>query len=124
MAHHNEESEFNESKWVKEQGALLQVSVLEEDVSERLGCLDLFLLNQAISNTNDCFLHLFGQINSVHQKRHIILFQVQSIICDPKVIKQAVVHISDTSAELILLAILLILSVGIVILAIVLGIHF
>lgn len=103
-----------------EQGALFQVSVLEEDVSERLRCLDLFLLNQAVANTNDRLLHLFGQINAIHQKFHVILFKVQSIICDPEVVKQAVVNIGDASADLILLTILLLLLfvVGVTILGI------
>lgn len=76
MAHHNEECELDKSEWVMEQGALFQVSVLKEDVSERLRCLDLFLLNQAVSNTNDRLLHFFGQINTIHQKFHVILLKV------------------------------------------------
>jgi hypothetical protein len=120
VAHHNEECELDQSEGIMEQGALFQVSVLEEDVSERLRCLDLFLLNQAVANTNDRLLHFFGQINAIHQKFHVILFKVQSIICDPEVVKQAVVNIGDTSADLILLTILLLLLfvVGVTILGI------
>jgi len=123
VAHHNEECEFDQSKWVMEQGALFQVSVLEEDVSERLGCLDLFLLNQAIADTNDRFLHLFGQINTLHQEWHVILFQVQSVISDPEVVEKAVMYFGDTSADIRLLIILLLFIVGVIILTTALCLH-
>ena len=66
MADHNKKCELDQGEWVMEQRTLFQVSVLKEDVSERLRCLDLFLFNQAVSNSNDRFLHFFGQINTIH----------------------------------------------------------
>ena len=87
MAHHNEQCEFHERQRVQEQGGLLQVSVLQEDVPERLGCLDFLLLDHTVTNTDDGFLHVLGEIDSPHQKVHIVLFQVERVIGDPEVVE-------------------------------------
>lgn len=89
---HDKVCKLNESKWVPEELGFFQKAVLEDAVAEVVAHFDLFLIDESVSDSDNCLLHFFGEFDSSFEQRDVVLAQVEGVVCHPEVIVQSVVH--------------------------------
>ena len=111
VACHNEQTQLDKCKRVQEQLRVHQVGILKHHVSKVLCCLHFLLLNHSVANTDNRFLHIFRHIDTLHQQVHIVLSEIQGIVSDPEVIKEALGNACEVYAEILFLLLLVVTEV-------------